>query len=181
MIYKYYLLWIWSLIDKSMNYPVMPLNLIRFLNGYLKNDMRIFEYGAGRSTIYFSLRAGEVNSMEHDYYWYYSLLQDASYYGLDRVFIHHKESKEEYLNAIDKIKGKFDIVVVDGKYRTECLQKAPERLRKGGLLILDDSNRYDTRNLDKRFKSKVFGGLRMFSMGNGKGHFESNTSKVWFI
>lgn len=44
-----------------------------FLDDVLLPDMKVFEYGAGNSTLYFRERCAEVRSVEHDPAWYAQL------------------------------------------------------------------------------------------------------------
>jgi precorrin-6B methylase 2 len=53
--------------------------------------------------------------------------------------------KSEYLHAIPE--ERFDVVVVDGseewtRIRPICFQKAETRVKKGGIIVVDDSWRY---------------------------------------
>ena len=49
--------------------PWLTFGAIRFLDGWLKPGMRVFEYGCGGSTIFLAARVKEVVSVEHDEGW----------------------------------------------------------------------------------------------------------------
>ena len=49
--------------------PWLTFGAIRFLDGWLKAGMRVFEYGCGGSTIFLAARVKEVVSVEHDEGW----------------------------------------------------------------------------------------------------------------
>jgi hypothetical protein len=47
-----------------------------------------------------------------------------------------------YVAAIDAFPdGFFDLVVVDGRSRAACLDRAVPKIRPGGMLVLDDADR----------------------------------------
>ncbi|WP_160326689.1 FkbM family methyltransferase [Burkholderia sp. lig30] len=51
-------------------WPWMPFPAIKFLETLLTKESRVFEFGAGGSSVFFSSRVGELVSVEHDPYWF---------------------------------------------------------------------------------------------------------------
>ena len=52
------------------------------------------------------------------------------------------ERSDPYVSAIAREQhGSYDVIVVDGKARNACCHTAVSYLRKGGMLILDNSDR----------------------------------------
>ncbi len=47
----------------------------------------------------------------------------------------------EYVNAADLVVGIFDLIVIDGRAREACLEKALPRLAPGGMILFDNTNR----------------------------------------
>jgi predicted O-methyltransferase YrrM len=109
---------------------------------------RVFEYGAGASTLWLRARAGEVISVEHDEQFMSvlgPLLGDTSADG--QVVLRPLQPNrtatgdDRYVGTIAEFDGEFDLVVVDGRERVRCVQAALPRLAEGGLILLDDSQR----------------------------------------
>ncbi|MDM8553380.1 hypothetical protein QUF75_01435 [Desulfococcaceae bacterium HSG7] len=50
--------------------PWIAFGAIRFLEKHLHEDMHVFEYGIGGSTLFFAKRVKAVVSIEHDKEWY---------------------------------------------------------------------------------------------------------------
>lgn len=102
---------------------------------------RVFEYGTGASTAWLAQRAGEVITVEHDGAW----LEKFSHVlrPLRNVELLHRETSVDPSQYIDAIKGrgKFDLIVVDGRRRVDCLSAAKASLSPGGILLFDDSGR----------------------------------------
>jgi predicted O-methyltransferase YrrM len=103
----------------------------------------VFEFGGGGSTLWFADRVGEVVTVEHDDDWFRALNEAVS--GRDNCQVLYRAADDdftEYVGAIaDFADGYFDVVLVDGRNRIRCLRSAMGKVRPGGLLILDDSDR----------------------------------------
>jgi protein-L-isoaspartate O-methyltransferase len=122
-------------------HPWMNFPLVEFLNTRLNAQHTVFEYGSGLSSLYFAERVKAITSVEHNKDWYdrtRMLLDERK--NADVVFF---ELNNEYPDAIrfagaDK---KYDIVVIDGRMRNSCIEKAVDFLTTQGVIILDDSDR----------------------------------------
>lgn len=60
--------------------------------------------------------------------------------NVDYLFI---SEKNDYVNSIKLSSQKFDVIIIDGSYRYECALTAVEKLREGGIIILDNSDWYE--------------------------------------
>jgi hypothetical protein len=129
-----------SPIDSSE--PWLPYALTEFLSAELNRAARVFEYGSGGSTLWFSQRVREVVSIEHDPAWY-TTVSTAAPANVRVVFARWStESIDDYVGRIETYPdGYFDLVVVDGRSRVECIRRARNKVCRGGLLVLDDCNR----------------------------------------
>lgn len=106
---------------------------------------RVFEYGAGASTIWLARHAASVTSVEHHVEWHQRLTKEVVRFP--NIDLRHRElDGDAYIGAIDAAEGLFDLIVVDGRRRTECLARAIPHLAPGGILLLDDSGRSRYRN-----------------------------------
>jgi hypothetical protein len=107
---------------------------------YLKRlDVRektIFEWGSGNSSLFWARRAKEVVSIEDDKKWF-SLISESKLRNQRILLI---DEKVHYVEGVLSENKKFDIIVIDGKYRFECSKKAIQCLSEGGLIILDNSD-----------------------------------------
>jgi hypothetical protein len=123
--------------------PWLPFRVIERLEKHLTNESRVFEFGGGGSTLWFADRVGEVVTVEHDDDWFRALNEAVS--GRDNCQVLYRAADDdftEYVGAIaDFADGYFDVVLVDGRNRIRCLRSAMGKVRPGGLLILDDSDR----------------------------------------
>lgn len=119
---------------------------------------RVFEYGAGASTVWLARRSGEVVSVEHDPG--FAVAMEALLSTVPNATVRLRpptpsshpavpSAKEghagldfaSYVAAIDEISGDFDLVVIDGRAREACLERALRRLADGGIVVFDNSRR----------------------------------------
>ncbi|MFZ2014510.1 MAG: class I SAM-dependent methyltransferase [Nocardioides sp.] len=124
----------------------------------LPRPARVFEYGAGASTVWLARRSGEVVSVEHDPGFAVAmeallstvpnatmLLRPPTPSGRPAV----PSAKEgyagldfaSYVAAIDEVSGDFDLVVIDGRAREASLERALPRLADGGIVVFDNTRR----------------------------------------
>jgi ubiquinone/menaquinone biosynthesis C-methylase UbiE len=119
---------------------------IAWLRRRIRPDWSILELGAGRSTVWFARRAGRVLSFEDNTFWVTQTRGRLEELGLGNVEL-RELAVEELPGAIAELpEAAFDLVVVDfleapTVTRIDALKPAMKRVRAGGLLLLDDSDR----------------------------------------
>lgn len=101
---------------------------------------RVFEYGAGASTVWLARRAASVVSVEHHAEWHRLLTSKVAAFGNIRL-LHRELEGDTYIGAIAEVEGPFDLIVIDGRRRTDCLARSLPHLKPGGLVLFDDSGR----------------------------------------
>ena len=133
----------WDSVDKnSKKVPWYTYPAIEYLNNIDFSKKSIFEYGSGNSSTYWSNKAKSIISIEHDKKWYDQVKLNLN--GNQTLFL--KGNNTEYEKSITLIDEKFDVIVIDGIRRVECLKIIEKFLDKeseeGYLVILDNSERY---------------------------------------
>jgi len=119
------------------------------------------EWGSGNSTIYFSKFLKDKGiifkwtAIEHYVPWHKKVTDMIKENGLsDNVkcylksptFQENKDIQEtldlnEYINFPSTLGVKFDFILVDGRKRKECMEKASSILSPDGVVILHDAER----------------------------------------
>jgi len=118
----------------------------------LVSGRRIFEFGSGMSTLWFAERCREVISVESNPEWYSDIVAHTR--KRDNVQMIYEDSKPEYLAAISQAGGKFDIILIDGLYRRDCVELVRSHLNPNGMAIVDNTDA--DRDLSKTVKN-LFG------------------------
>ncbi|MCA6075226.1 class I SAM-dependent methyltransferase [Fulvivirga sedimenti] len=114
----------------------------------LSSDMKGFEYGSGGSTLFFAKLLNHLVSVEHDTGWYRKVedqikgLSNVDYELIPPKLNSGKPDYTEYSDYILQFpENSFDFVLVDGRNRVQCCKNAIDRLKPGGILVLDNSER----------------------------------------
>jgi predicted O-methyltransferase YrrM len=145
------------IVDRSMEalyritHPLAPWltpESIRLLDRYVDCRTTVFEFGSGRSTLWFARRVRRVVTVEHNADWFQSTEKACKTAGITNVKLLHnpiltKGDREKYAQRISTIEGRgFDVVLIDGAARELCTKAALSRVVPGGLLVIDNVNRY---------------------------------------
>jgi predicted O-methyltransferase YrrM len=141
---------------------------IGWLRRRIRPDWSILELGSGRSTAWFARRAARVISFEDNEYWHRATEDRLAEAALVNVDLRLREV-EEFPSEVEALPDHaFDLVVVDfleapTVTRIDCLRPAMEKVRAGGCLVLDDSDRPGYREayeLLAGWKLKRFTGIK---------------------
>ena len=127
---------------KNEPIPWFTYSFLNFLTDRIRPEMKIFEFGSGNSTIWFSSKGCQLFSIEHNPAWYdrmRNMLRDRKNVSLKLA------SKEDnsYSSAILEFEGFFDIIIIDGRDRVNCARNSLGALKPGGVIIWDNSDRPD--------------------------------------
>jgi len=162
--------------------PWIPFAAATWLGHYLQRNMKVFEYGSGGSTIFLSERVQKVYSIEHDKEWHAQVSKALAQRGVTNCTYQLREPKpiggifsavddpqvsrfiyddyypgttlDEYVGAIDVHPDHtFDLILVDGRVRTECIQHAIPKIKAGGYLMLDNSNNDNVAEIVHKLRS----------------------------
>jgi hypothetical protein len=142
--------------------PWVTYSFIDFIKTRLTNDLSIFEYGSGNSTLFYAKRVKRVVSVEHDEAWYNKIVKEKAP-NAEMIFT-HLEKGGEYSKKAALLDEKFDLIIVDGRDRVNCSKNSVEALTNKGVLVLDDSEReiyQEARTflIEKGFKELPFSGI----------------------
>lgn len=165
--------------------PWMNYMAIEHIKHNITDNFKVFEYGSGASTEYWISKGCEVTSVEHDKTFYNQLskkIHSKCQYLLFEPESISYESKntpesadlfhssdyvgfsfERYVKYIDSFPDNFfDMVLVDGRARPSCIKRALPKIKKGGMLVVDNSNRNyyfaETGQLLENWPREVFTG-----------------------
>ncbi len=155
--------------------PWLNYSFLDFLIPRLNESFSIFEFGLGNSTRYFGSVMAQCYGVEHDDNWYAKLLDETN--PTDNFYL---ASDAEYVNSIQKTNKKFDIIIVDGILREECMKIGLAHLSDKGVLILDDSERDEYNDSILYIKSKGYRELRISGL-KALGRHYSSTSVFYKI
>lgn len=117
-----------------MNYAIT-----RFLKQRLKPDFKLFEYGSGYSTSFYAGLVEKVVSVEYDQEW--AKLVKEKIPSNASLIIQGKDVDGKYCRSIKADNELYDVVVIDGRDRVNCVRQSEGSLTSRGVVVLDDSQR----------------------------------------
>ena len=152
-----------------------PSSILMF-EELLTPEMVGFEWGSGSSTIFFAKRLKKLVSIEHHEGWYQkvrSQLQEKEIKNVDYHLINidypdqhldkdgfqvaitpsQIDAYKAYYSFIDQFPDQsFHFILIDGRTRVQCGEHALPKLKSGGLLVLDNSERARYSSLKEKLK-----------------------------
>ena len=153
-----------TVLDKT--YPWLNHGAVKWLRSNLTPDMIGYEWGSGRSTVFFARFIKRLVSLEHTKKWFRKVqglmaecgVNNVDYYLIppggepssasavrphiwdDLQYTPRKPEFTAYFDHILRYPDEFfDVVLVDGRARVECALNALDKIKPGGFLILDNS------------------------------------------
>jgi hypothetical protein len=122
--------------------PLYTYPAIEYLNSIDFSNKRIFEFGSGQSTLYWLRNSMFVASVEHNLEWFKKISSDLKGDANHQYFFSDK--KNEYINSILEFSDDyFDVVIIDGSFsRYLCAKNTIDKIKKDGLIVLDNSDWY---------------------------------------
>jgi len=136
------------------DHPWLTPQAINILESWLTVDDFGIEWGSGRSTVWFAQRVNKLVSIENDPDWHLKinsvlmengLLTKVDYRHIPIITSTSQTSRGtlSYADVACQFSDKsFDFALVDGKIRHICVKKVLPKLKTGGMLILDNSERH---------------------------------------
>ncbi len=160
------------------------------LSSLLRPEMRGFEWGSGKSTLYLADHIASLVAVEHNPEWYAKVRSQLAERGKDNVDLHlitplaetdsvdleawsgmsrlgHMPRKPHYYPYFNKIAeypdASFDLLLVDGRARVACMATALSKVKPSAVVVLDNSERAHYREGFAFFDE----GWRRRTYGNG--------------
>ena len=137
-----------------INYP-----MVQFLTERLPNNISCLEYGSGNSTLFWATKVKMIVSVEHDTLWADYISKKFS--NFSNIQLLQTENNEYYETAPLKLNTKFQLIIVDGIRRLECISVAQQLLREEGCILVDDTHFSKHKEIFTSMKKYGFKELRI--------------------
>ena len=144
--------------------PWFTYPFIRFLEPRLQPGWRVFEFGSGNSTRWFSGKGCTVTSVEHDARWVEALARE--FEGNSRVTLLLRDLESgAYAHAIRDVQPGFDLILIDGRDRVACCRNAVGALKPDGVILWDNADRTEYGEGYRFLTEQGFKRLDFFGLG----------------
>jgi hypothetical protein len=134
-------------------HPWLTRNMIEILRDWLKPTDVGLEFGSGRSTTWFARRVRHLTSVEHDRKWYSLVGNKLAETNLEVDYLLHEDGASHsgesgYVGVAKHMDlGSLDFCLIDGAARDHCALACLDKLKQGGILVVDNINWYVPREL----------------------------------
>lgn len=155
--------------------PWLSYPAIEFLAARAQPDWHVFEYGAGNSTLWWASRVDSVVSCEHDAEW-------AAFIEANRpdnvTLLVEPAEDDAYVASLGSYPQRFDVVVLDGIRRSECVPYLEQGLKPSGVIVFDNTDR--PRNKPAAKKLEDIGFKRIDFVGPVPGSVHMDATSVFY-
>jgi hypothetical protein len=125
---------------------------IEYLLSFDFRECDVFEFGCGNSSFFWADRTHGITSVEDDEDWFRYVKKMAR----ANQSILHRPFEENYVSSLSEQGRSFEIIAVDGKWRRGCVDEAIKYLQRGGIIILDNSERTTEMDCSKHLRDHGF-------------------------
>lgn len=153
--------------------PWVTYSFIDFIKERISSSHNIFEFGSGNSTLFYAKRAGRVVSVEHDKAWFDKIFEGKPA-NSELVFCELVDDGR-YCRMAGNFDEKFQIIIVDGRDRSNCCKQSLSALSEDGVLILDDSERPQYRDAIVHMKNLGYKELPFSGIAPGSFIYKSTS------
>lgn len=125
--------------------PWLTSQSVELIKGIITENSIGYEWGSGRSTTWFGERISRLYSIEHDQIWFKEVQVIINEKQLSNIELSHiplNISPKSYVEGFSDATDVPDFILVDGKIRDQCALKAVKLVKAGGVIIVDNVNRY---------------------------------------
>lgn len=138
--------------------PWLTPAITHILDALLRSSDCGLEWGAGRSTVWLAHRVRHLTTIEENQKWGDRVAQTLDRHGIsDRVDLNLVSLNSDdgaaatYITIASKIAPRsLDFCLIDGALRDWCVRAALPMLKPGGLLLIDNVERYVPREHKSR-------------------------------
>jgi predicted O-methyltransferase YrrM len=133
------------------DHPWLTKQANEMLATYLRKTDVGLEWGSGRSSIWFAKRVGHLTSVEHNRDWFEKVGGMLTEQSIENVSYHHfpkdmnpaEAGASGYVRVTDSLDPEsLDFALIDGTYRDHCAIAVLDRIKPGGVMIIDNVERY---------------------------------------
>ena len=118
--------------NKNQIMPMYTYPCYEWLDSIDWTDSKVFEFGTGYSTIWWQNKKADYYGVEDNGEWYHKIKEKSK--------IKYETDLKKYMKTIYDYDFKFDVIVIDGQVRFDCIKPAFEKIKDNGMIIFDNSD-----------------------------------------
>jgi hypothetical protein len=114
--------------------PLYTYPCYEYLRSITWTESNIFEFGCGYSSIWWGNQKANVHGVESEQSW----VDRINPSGQFKISV--EENVYNYTTSIYEHNILFDVIIIDGMYRYDCVEPSLECLADGGMIVVDNSD-----------------------------------------
>ena len=122
--------------------PWFTYSSIYFIDSCLRKEYKVFEFGSGNSTLFFSRRVAQIRSVESDSSFYDSMKSKLKQQE-NVEYLFRAEENTKFAKSITEVEESYDIIIIDGADRINCAKYSLQSLNDEGVIVWDNSDRIE--------------------------------------
>lgn len=111
---------------------------IKFIGPRLNKNLEVFEFGSGNSTIWYAERVKNITSVENDKTWFEMISGRTP--SNSEIIYRDLVPEGEYAKEVARKNKQYNIIIVDGRDRVNCIKNSIPFLTDDGVLVFDNSD-----------------------------------------
>lgn len=127
-----------SLDGKGQPIPWYTYPSVEFIRTLDLSNCNVFEYGSGNSSLFWAKHARKVTCVEHNPVW----AEEVREWNISNLNVITSENKDDYVKMPLAAEERFNLVVIDGRFRAECAAITASLLDDEGMIIFDNADWY---------------------------------------
>lgn len=137
---------------KGTELPWYTYPAIEYLSTFDFKECEVFEFGSGNSSLFWANRARSVCSVEDNLEWFEVVSKEKR----ENQIIIHRANEIGYVKSLPEQGKMFEIIVIDGNWRKQCVIEAIDCLKDDGMIVLDNSDRMIEKECGKLLREQGF-------------------------
>ena len=114
--------------------PLYTYPCYEYLRSIDWSNSNVFEFGCGYSTVWWASMGANMYGVESEHHWA-EKLNPIGHYKIDV-----EQEIDRYTNAIYRHEIDFDVIIIDGLFRSKCVESSLNCVAKGGIIVLENSD-----------------------------------------
>ena len=123
--------------NKNQIMPMYTYPCYEWLDSIDWTGSKVFEFGTGYSTVWWQNKKVDYYGVEDDGEWYQ---RNIKLKKGKQLKVKYEIDLKKYMKTIYDYDFKFDVIVIDGQVRFDCIKPALEKIKDNGMIIFDNSD-----------------------------------------
>ena len=123
--------------NKNQIMPMYTYPCYEWLDSIDWTGSKVFEFGTGYSTVWWQNKKVDYYGVEDDGEWYQRIIK---LINGKQLKVKYEIDLKKYMKTIYDYDFKFDVIVIDGQVRFDCIKPALEKIKDNGMIIFDNSD-----------------------------------------